>query len=229
MIIGWLVIRKSRCCVLCLAFCLCVSLFSCMSSFNSLHFVPFFSLSASPLPSSFSLNSGWKGHCWILCHSAEKGNEMGMPLIFFLSLSPSISLLRRPPNQARGFPRPLYNRCTIHPIVHLLSCVSALESLLVCQPCRGSQERPAPLLPPLSFSLFPLLTRSCSKLLVFLMCSPVATLKSSGHSFDLDRGPLKKSWVTNDNVLQNQWAPAWQGYDMLSYVWTPGWGRKFFF
>lgn len=108
------------------------------------------------------------------------------------SLSPSISLLRRPPNQARGFPRPLYNRCTIHPIVHLLSCVSALESLLVCQPCRGSQERPAPLLPPLYFSLFPLLTRSCSKLLVFLMCSPVATLKSSGHSFDLDRGPLKK-------------------------------------
>lgn len=105
MIIGWLVIRKSRCCVLCLAFCLCVSLFSCMSSFNSLQFVPFFSLSASPLPSSFSLNLGWKGHCWILCHSAEKGNEMGMPLIFsfFLSLPRSLSW-EDLPTRPEGFP-----------------------------------------------------------------------------------------------------------------------------
>ncbi len=61
------------------------------------------------------------------------------------------------------------------------------------------------------------------------MCSPVAALKISQRSQLWSWSWSLKSWVITHNVLQHHWVPAWQEYDMLSYVWTPRWERKFFF
>lgn len=110
--------------------------FSSISSFICLHVLPlcFSSFSSHTAPSrlSFSYNSGWKGHCWILFPSCMEGKWNGnvSHFSFGLSLSSS-SFSRRPPNQAWDFPRPLYNCCTNQPIVQLFFCMF-LHSLRLC-------------------------------------------------------------------------------------------------
>lgn len=132
MIIRWLVIRQQ---MLHCGFSLSLS-FSCISSFFSIHVLPFcfsFFLSFCP-PLSFSLNLGWKGHCYILLSLLHGGKWNGNVSRFCFCLSLPPSLLRRPPNQASEFPRPLYNCCTNHPIVQLFCCMfqGLVETPLVC-------------------------------------------------------------------------------------------------
>lgn len=188
---------------------------------------PFASFSSCSSSFSFSLNLGWKGHCWIFFWVCWGGKWNGN--VSHLSFCPSLplSLLKRPPNQAQGFPRPLYNYYTNHPIVQLFSYVSLdLGLCLFVTHVGDPSSRSLPSLPPpsLFFSLDPVLFLASSVSDVFTH-SCFQEFWSQLWSWSW----TQKSWVTSDNVLQNQWVPAWQVYDMLSYAWTPGWGRKFFF
>lgn len=90
---------------------------------------------------------------------------------FSFSLSVSPPLLRRPPNEAQEFPRPLYNCCIIHSIVQLFFCVSLDSSRrrLFVSNAGNSKKDPAshsvpPLLPPpgVFFSRDPFLFLTCS-------------------------------------------------------------------
>lgn len=144
MLIRWLVIRKQ------MLYC---ALFS-VSSFICLDFLPFFeSLSFCPWTFFFSLslNLGWKRHCWVTFHR-EKWNENVSHFSFCFFLPPS--LLRRPPNQAWKFPRPLYNCCTIRPIVQLFFCVSLDPSSLCLFVSHVGDRKKDPASSPSSRSLF---------------------------------------------------------------------------
>lgn len=155
----------------------CVS-FSCISSFVSLHFLPFVFLPFSP--SSSPSHSLWTWgekdiveYCFTLLTGEMKWECLSL---LFLSLYLSWEDL---PNRPQ-FPRPLYNCSTIHPIVQLFFCVS-LDSSSLCLFVRheGDTKKylashrliPPPLFSPLSFfSLDPSLFWASSVSDVFTRC-----------------------------------------------------------
>lgn len=107
---------------------------------------------------------------------------MGMSLT---SLFPSISLEKtsQPGLRVSQTTSQLLHNPPHCPVVFLCLWTHRVSACLLAM--KGIPRKTLPLIdcPPLS-----LLTLPCSQLLVFLMCSPVAALKSSRHSLDLDHG-----------------------------------------